>query len=134
MANCLKAQQAATNSFAAVMAGDKAAWLALFADDALVQDPVGTSPLDPSGLGHRGKEAIAAFWDNVIAHGKMQLSIKASFPAGDECANLAGLRNEMGDLVIENEMIVVYKANDEGKIVSLRAFWDFEAMQRQLGG
>jgi ketosteroid isomerase-like protein len=134
MANCLKAKQASENSFAAVMAGDKEAWLALFAEDALVQDPVGESPLDPSGKGHQGKEAISAFWDNVIAHGSMTLTIKASFPAGDECANLAGLRNEIGDLVIENDMIVVYKANDEGKIVSLRAFWNYEELQNKLGG
>ena len=42
------------------------AWLALFADDAVVEDPVGPSAFDPEGTGHRGPEAIAAFYDNVI--------------------------------------------------------------------
>jgi hypothetical protein len=43
------------------------AWLALFAADAVVQDPVGQSPLDPVGEGHRGHDAIGRFWDTVIA-------------------------------------------------------------------
>lgn len=133
MANGLKAQQASQKSFAAVMAGNKEEWLALFADNAVVQDPVGVSPLDPTGEGHQGKEAIAAFWDTVIAHGQMTLTIKASFPAGDECANLASLRNEIGDLVIENDMIVVYTANDAGEVVSLKAYWDYDALQQKLG-
>ena len=41
-------------SMAAVEAGDRAAWLALFADDAVVEDPVGPSAFDPEGHGHRG--------------------------------------------------------------------------------
>ena len=31
-------------------------WLALFADDAVVEDPVGPSLFDPTGKGHRGKK------------------------------------------------------------------------------
>ena len=38
----------------AVAAGRKDDWLALFAPDAIVQDPVGPSRLDPDGRGHRG--------------------------------------------------------------------------------
>ena len=44
--------------------GEREKWLDLFADDGVIQDPVGASPLDPTGKGHRGKAAIAAFWDN----------------------------------------------------------------------
>ena len=46
---------------------DKQAWVDNFADDALIEDPIGRSPLDPEGKGHRGKEAISRFWDNQIA-------------------------------------------------------------------
>ena len=49
------ARLAGLNSVRNVKAKDKAAWLALFADDAVIEDPVGVSPLDPSGQGHRGK-------------------------------------------------------------------------------
>ena len=61
------AHVAGQRSRAAVAARDKDAWLAVFADDAIVQDPIGPSFFDPEGKGHQGKEAIAAFWDKAIA-------------------------------------------------------------------
>ena len=45
------------------MARDKETSLAVFADDAIVEDPIGPSHFDPEGKGHRGKEAIAKFFD-----------------------------------------------------------------------
>jgi len=39
----------------AVLRRSKEDWLALFAEDAIVEDPVGTSMFDPDGTGHRGK-------------------------------------------------------------------------------
>ena len=38
-----------------VAAGERDKWLDLFAEDAVIQDPVGPSPLDPSGKGQVGK-------------------------------------------------------------------------------
>lgn len=60
------AQALGARSRAAVERRDREAWLALWADDAVVEDPIGVSPLDPEGHGHRGKEAIGRFWDEVI--------------------------------------------------------------------
>ena len=54
------ARDASLRSMQAVEAGDRSAWLALFAEDAVVEDPIGPSPFDPEGDGHRGREAIAA--------------------------------------------------------------------------
>ena len=39
----------------------------MFADDAIVEDPIGPSHFDPEGKGHRGRDAISAFWDKAIA-------------------------------------------------------------------
>ncbi len=50
-----------------MIARDKEAWLDVFADDAIVEDPIGPSHFDPEGKGHRGSDAISAFWDKVIA-------------------------------------------------------------------
>ena len=36
-------------SMAAVEAGDRQAWLGLFAEDAVVEDPIGPSAFDPEG-------------------------------------------------------------------------------------
>lgn len=97
-------------------------WLALFTEDAVVQDPVGPSPFDPTGQGHRGKAAIAAFYDNVIVAGggSFDFEVFASYPCGDECANVWVGRSGGN----ETPMVTIYKVNDEGKILSLRAFWD----------
>lgn len=113
-------------SFAAAMSGDKETWLGLFADDAVIEDPVGVSALDPSGGGHRGREAIENFWNMTIAAGQVKLNSKIRIPRARECAVLADVENTIGDQKLTMQMIVVYRVNDAGKIVSLRAFWDYD--------
>ncbi|MBQ0797188.1 nuclear transport factor 2 family protein [Zhongshania sp.] len=133
MGNAQLALAASRLSGQYVEQGSKAAWLDLFAEDACVQDPVGKSPLDPSGLGHIGKAAIADFWDMVIAAGDIEFTIVSSHPAGDECANVVRMVNNLpGDIKMELDMVVVYTANGDGKITSLKAYWDFDAVQQQL--
>ncbi|CAH0993394.1 hypothetical protein SIN8267_03543 [Sinobacterium norvegicum] len=132
MSNCLKAQAASQQSMMHVMAKDKQGWLSLFSPDAVVQDPVGVSPLDPTGLGVQGIDAISTFWDNFIASGDITLTINTSIPAGDECANLVNIVKVMGDLRIENDMIVVYAANDQGQITSLKAYWEYAKVEAQI--
>jgi steroid Delta-isomerase len=127
------ARVAGLNSVRNVKAKDKAAWLSLFADDAVIEDPVGVSPLDPSGQGHRGKEAIARFWDTVIAPGEVEMRIRESYPSGDECANVVSLVNRMpGGVEIGTDCVIVYRVNGAGKIVSLRAYWEFAKVAAQL--
>ena len=129
-----RAQQAGAESLAAVRAKDKVAWLSLFAEDAVIQDPVGVSPLDPSGLGHRGKEAIGRFWDAVIAPGQLETTIRESYPAGDECANVATFVNHLPNgLKIATDLVVVYRVDARGKIVSLTAYWEYAKIAEQLG-
>lgn len=133
MGHCYKAQAASEKSGEYVKAKDKAAWLALFAEDAVIQDPVGVSPLDETGLGHKGPEAISAFWDMVIATGTMErFDIASSHPAGDECANIIDMRNVMGDMAVEQRMVVVYTANEAGLITSLKAYWDYKALAEKM--
>lgn len=116
-----------------VKAKDKSAWLALFADDAVVEDPVGVSPLDPSGQGHRGKAAIARFWDAVIAPGEVEMTVRESYAAGSECANVVSLVNRMpGGVEIGTDCVIVYRVDGAGRIVSLRAYWEFEKIAAQL--
>jgi ketosteroid isomerase-like protein len=127
------AQQAAINSIRFVRAKDKTSWLALFADDAVVQDPVGESPLDPSGRGHRGKEAIGRFWDMVIAPGDIEMLVRESYPSGNECANVATLVNRMpGGIEIRVDVVIVYAVDDAGRLKSLKAYWDFAKVAAQL--
>lgn len=66
MSSTHPAHEAGRRSREAVTARDKQAWLAVFADDAVVEDPIGPSAFDPEGKGHRGRAAISAFWDKAI--------------------------------------------------------------------
>ena len=127
-----KAQELGFLSRDYAVAKDKQNWLDLFAEDAIVQDPIGKSPLDPVGDGHKGKEAIEKFYDAVIANGNIEFNILESIPCADECANFAQIINIVGDVKIETKMIVIYRVNSDDKIVSLRAFWDYEKMEDQL--
>src|SRR3954464_1390137 len=72
----------------AAMARDKEAWLALFADDAVVEAPSGASHFDPEGKGHRGKDAIARFFDMAIAPSQLEFHFTQTFQCGNEEANV----------------------------------------------
>lgn len=127
------AQQAGFNSMRNVKARNRAGWLDLFADDALVQDPVGVSPLDPTGLGHRGKEAIGAFWDKVIAKNNGTFRVRESYPCADECANVFTITQTLPNgKPFDVNFVGVYRINDAGKIVSLKAYWQFDKMMENL--
>tara|TARA_B110000014_G_C19599409_1_gene317808 strand:+ start:60 stop:479 length:420 start_codon:yes stop_codon:yes gene_type:complete len=127
-----KAQELSFLSRDYAVAKDKENWLALFAKDALVQDPIGKSPLDPEGNGHQGIAAIEKFYDTVIANGNIEFTIIESIPCANECANYAQIVNLVGDIKIETKMIVIYRINSNDKIESLRAFWDYQKMEKQL--
>ena len=127
-----KAQELGFLSRDYAVAKDKENWLALFDKDAIVQDPIGKSPLDPEGNGHQGIVAIEKFYDTVIANGDIEFNILESIPCANECANYAQIVNLVGEVRIETKMIVIYRINADNKIQSLRAFWDYQKMEDQL--
>ncbi len=118
-------------SMAAVQARDRAGWLALFADDGVVEDPIGPSAFDPEGRGHRGIEAIAAFYDAVIAANEsITFDIRQSFLCGEEAANVGVIRIAfVGGTVVEVDGIYMYRRSPDDKIASLRAFWEADAIR-----
>ena len=60
------ARSASQRSYSAVAKGDLAEWLTVYAEDAVLEDPVGPSMFDPEGKGHHGHEGISAFWKLAI--------------------------------------------------------------------
>jgi steroid Delta-isomerase len=128
------ARQAALRSISAVDAGDKDGWLALFAPEAVVQDPVGPSGFDPQGNGHHGREAIAAFWDKAIAGvERFEFDIRDSHACGDEVANVGTITAFLPDgSRVDTEGVFVYRVNADGLIVSMRAFWETERAMATL--
>lgn len=119
------ARDAARASMAAVEAGDRAAWLALFAADAMVEDPIGPSMFDADGKGHRGADAIAAFYDNVIASGRIAFAVRESYASGNECANVGTITTTLPDgsrAIVDG--VYTYRVDDDGRVVALRAYWE----------
>jgi len=127
----ISARELGQASMAAVESGDRQAWLALFAEDAVVEDPIGPSAFDPEGRGHRGIEAIAAFYDHVIAvNESITFTINQSYLCGDEAANVGVIRIAFaGGSAVEVDGIYIYRRSTDGKIASLRAFWEPDAVR-----
>lgn len=121
------ARVAGRASQAAVRARDKDAWVALFAADGIVEDPVGPSGFDPEGKGHRGHEAIAGFWDKAIAMTEsIEFLFDDSFACGQEVVYTGKIRSRVAGRQIDAEGVFTYKVDDAGKILALRAFWETE--------
>ncbi|MEV4600731.1 nuclear transport factor 2 family protein [Amycolatopsis sp. NPDC049253] len=122
------ARLASFRSMTSVAAKDKDAWLALFAPDAVVEDPVGPSMFDEHGNGHHGPEGIGAFWDLTIAHvERFEFVIRDSFAAGTECANVGTITTYLpGGYRVDTDGVFVYRVGENGLITSMRAFWETE--------
>lgn len=124
------ARDKAQQSMARTEGRDREGWLALFAENAVIEDPVGASMLDPEGKGHRGKVAIAAFYDSVISTSeKIEFTIRDSYECGSEVANVGQIRITLpGGQVGVVPIVNIYKVNDAGELVSLRSFWEADKL------
>jgi steroid delta-isomerase len=128
------ARAASRRSMDAVTRGAKDEWLTLFAPDAVVEDPIGPSPLDPAGEGHRGLAAIAAFWDRTIAQAeRFEFTIDDSFAAGDEVANVGTISAYLpGGMRVDTDGVFTYRVGPDGLIRALRAFWEVDRAMATL--
>jgi steroid Delta-isomerase len=123
---------ASQNSWRCVHTHDKEGWLALMADDVLIEDPIGKSFTNPDGTGVRGKDAVAAFFDSNIANNDLQITCEETFPSSspDEIAHILVLRSKF-----ENGMtstvrgVFTYRVNAEGLLINLRGFWNMDMME-----
>ena len=129
------ARLASQQSAATVARGAKEEWVALFAADGLVEDPVGPSIFDPEGKGHVGHHGIGAFWDLAIAGvQRFHFTITDSFANGDSCANVGTITSILEDGTrVDTEGVFVYRVNDEGLIRSMRAHWEFDRAMATIG-
>lgn len=113
-------------SLSSVAARKREQWLDLFDDDSVVEDPVGPSPLDPPGKGHKGREAIARFYDRGVPELKsFEYEIRHSCLCGEEAAVLVTFRttSKDGEERVMDAMNV-YVKSPTGKLAALRSFWD----------
>ena len=119
--------RASRHSMAAVAGRRKDEWLALFTPDAVVEDPVGPSRLDPAGKGHRGHDGIGRFWDRDFgAVSRFHFRIADSSANGPCCVNIAAITMWIGHsgATITVDCVVIYTVDDDGRITSIRAHWE----------
>src|SRR5581483_4764952 len=115
-------------SWRCVQAGDRDGWLALMADDILVEDPIGEAVTNPDGTGVRGKEAVGAFFDKTIAVSKATITCEETFPSSspNEIAHLLLLHNKFDGFSTTVRGVFTYRVNDEGLLTNLRGYWNMD--------
>jgi steroid delta-isomerase len=99
--------------------GDREGWVALFTDDAVLEDPVGQ---------HRcqGHVALGEFWDAIHASGHAAHVVPITTPAvcGLEAAWAFEVHGDAGDHVNVISIVDVARFTEDGRIAHNRAFWD----------
>ncbi len=122
------ARTASQRSYSAVAKGDLDEWLTVYAEDAVIEDPVGPSMFDEEGKGHHGHDGISAFWKLAIEPiDTFEFTITDSFanPGGNTCANIGRIKTSFADgSHTTTDLIMVYVVNDDGRVASMKAYWE----------
>jgi ketosteroid isomerase-like protein len=113
--------------FAAIRAMNQRAWVNTFAEDAISHDPVGAPPT----VGH---QKLGEFFQTITgAFKEVGLTEDEVFIAGNGAAvKWTGLGTSKQGKKVRFEGIDVFEINDNGKIQTLRAYWNPAEMVAQL--
>ena len=101
------------------------------ADDVVIEDPIGKSVTNPDGIGVRGKEQVAAFFDTNIAANRLAITCEETFPSSspDEIAHILVLHSRFDNGVTSTVRgVFTYRVNDGGLITNMRGYWNLDAM------
>lgn len=102
-------------------AHDKEGWLSLWADDAVLEDPVGVDT-------YRGKEVLATvFWGLIEKLAPMKIWLERDvIVCGNEAIGiLHGVVSPDGQLSRVGPIVDHFTFNEAGAITSMRAFWKY---------
>jgi len=123
-------RKALNNYIKAWATNDKALLMSILADDAVFCDPVGT----PEFVGHEG---IGKFWD--FSHTGTDRTLTPALQEIRACGSEGILRFVMQVRIpsanqgLDLSIVEYVQINDEGKIKSLRAFWDETSVSKPEG-
>jgi hypothetical protein len=71
-----------------------------------------------------------AFSGNVVSRADVSVDDPGSYVCGNQCAFIGTVSVEAGDQLESGlEGVFLYAVNDQGKVFSLRAYWEFERPQ-----
>ncbi len=98
----------------AISGDDVEAVVALFADDAVVEDPVGTPP-------HRGKAELRAFYQ-IAVDGVEKMELEGNVRVRDHYG-AAAMRAKPKGADMYMEVLDVMEFNQDGLITKMTAYW-----------
>ena len=124
MADEVTIRETIANYWKRFSAGDVDELVALFTDDATVEDPVG-SPV------HEGKEAVRAFYESAhaLADSIELRGLDLTLVCGDQAAFAMEIRPTIGGATFVLNAIEVMTFADDGRITSMRAFFQQDLMR-----
>jgi steroid Delta-isomerase len=113
--------------FEAIRAMDQKAWVNTFAEDAVSYDPVGAPPT-------QGHQKLGEFFQAITAaFKKVGLTEDQVFIAANSAAvKWTGRGTSKQGNEVHFEGIDVFEINEDGKIETLRAYWNPAEMMAQL--
>jgi steroid Delta-isomerase len=114
-----KALQSYVDGFAT---GDAAAIAALFADDAVIEDPVGNPPIS-------GRAAIEEFYANAVSAGT-KLTLDAPIRGSHGNGAAMAFTIEVPAMNLRIRAIDTMTFGDDGKITEMRAYWGPDDIER----
>jgi steroid Delta-isomerase len=120
------ARVASWQALDAVTRSDKDRYIALYAPGGVIHDPVGKTAVDPTGRGHRGHDALAAFWDRSIARaGDLSFTVHTSLATDDQVANSFTMIMEYPDgEAASMECIFLYRVDESGLLLYVGGYWE----------
>jgi hypothetical protein len=127
---------------AAVAIHDKTAWMSIFAQYHIVEDPVGSKPhvsgIYDSASGARGNAPLSRFFDTFIAPNQIAFDVKKDIVCANHVVRDLTINIQMSEHVqAQVPMHLLYELieeNGEWKIVRLAAHWELMPMIFQLLG
>jgi steroid delta-isomerase len=104
-----------------VTAGDFDAIAQLYAEDATVEDPVGSTP-------HRGRAAIREFYR--ASAGMARLELEGRVRTADHAGAAAMIARPVADVSLRVETLDVMRFGADGLITAMHAYWSADTILR----
>jgi steroid delta-isomerase len=97
---------------------DRDAYVGLFAEDAVLIDPVGT----PARHGHQG---VGEFFDQTMEMlESMDIEITRTHACANEIAMVFTIHAKAGGGAMAIDAVDIFEVNDAGKVAGFKAYWD----------
>ena len=127
MTNLQTKTDVVANFYATLRSNDVEAWLTNFSENAIAFDPVGTPPLE----GHTGlRKFMSGVLEQFETFGLTEDDIFLVPPAA--AVKWTGRGRGKNGRQIEFQGIDVFEFDDDGKILSLKAYWDVAPVMAAL--